>query len=313
MSSYLWNKLIFTLITVLGVITLVFFLIHLIPGDPVELMLGEMAQPADIVKLRNDLGLNKPITQQYICYISKLVKGNLGFSFRSNASVSSLIIKHFPATLELTIAAFIVALLISLPAGIISATKQFSVYDHGSMLFALLGVSMPNFWLGPLLILLFSVKMGWLPISGRGTIFHLILPAITLGTAMAAILTRMTRSSLLEVIREDYITTARAKGLKECRVIIKHALTNALIPVVTIVGLQIGSLLAGSIITETIFAWPGIGRLTIQAINARDYPLVQGCVLTIALSYVLVNALTDLVYAVIDPRIKYGKQGAAQV
>ncbi|MGA1867502.1 MAG: nickel ABC transporter permease [bacterium] len=305
------NKLIFTLITVVGVISLVFFLIHLIPGDPIELMLGEMAQPADIAKLRKDLGLDKPIATQYKDYIVNLIQGDLGHSIRSHAPVSSLIIKHFPATLELTIAALIVAVLISLPAGIISATKQFSLYDHGSMLFALLGISMPNFWLGPLLILLFSVKLGWLPVSGRGSIAHLILPAITLGTAMAAILTRMTRSSLLEVIREDYITTARAKGLKEGRVIIKHALTNALIPVVTIVGLQIGSLLAGSIITETIFSWPGIGRLTIQAIYARDYPLVQGCVLTIAVSYVVVNALTDIVYAIIDPRIRYDTSGAS--
>ena len=305
MPLYLFKKFIFTMITVLGVISLVFFLIHLIPGDPIEIMLGETAQMADVVKLRKELGLDKPIVKQYADYIKNLACGDLGYSFRSNAKVTSLIIKHFPATIELTIAALFIALLIALPAGIVSATRQFSIYDHGSMFFALLGVSMPNFWLGPLLILIFSINFGWLPVSGRGTIAHLILPAITLGTAMAAILTRMTRASLLEVIRDDYITTARAKGLKERRVIIKHALTNALIPIVTIIGLQIGSLLAGSIITETIFSWPGLGRLTIQAINARDYPLVQGCVLTIALSYVLVNALTDIIYAIIDPRIRY--------
>lgn len=305
MPSYLLKKFLFTMITVIGVVSLVFFLIHAIPGDPIEIMLGETAQVADVVKLRKELGLDKPIIKQYADYISHLACGNLGYSFRSNAPVATMIIKHFPATIELTIAALFIALLISLPAGIISATRQFSVYDHGSMLFALLGISMPNFWLGPLLIIVFSINLGWLPVSGRGTIAHLILPAITLGTAMAAILTRMTRSSLLEVIRDDYITTARAKGLKEGRVIVKHALTNALIPVITIVGLQIGSLLAGSIITETIFSWPGLGRLTIQAISARDYPLVQGCVLTIALSYVLVNAITDIIYAVIDPRIRY--------
>ena len=199
----------------------------------------------------------------------------------------------------------VVALVLAIPLGLLSAYKKDTVVDQGSMLFALLGISMPNFWLGPLLIIVFSLKLGWLPVSGRGSLAHVVLPAITLGTAMAAILTRMTRASMLDVIQSDYITTARAKGVRESRVVLKHAFRNALIPVVTIVGLQIGGLLAGSIITETIFAWPGIGRLAIQAINARDYPLVQGCVLVIALGYVLVNFLTDLLYGLIDPRIRY--------
>jgi peptide/nickel transport system permease protein len=199
----------------------------------------------------------------------------------------------------------VVALVLAIPLGLLSAYKKDTVVDQGSMLFALLGISMPNFWLGPLLIIVFSLKLGWLPVSGRGSLAHIVLPAITLGTAMAAILTRMTRASMLDVIQSDYITTARAKGVRESRVVLKHAFRNALIPVVTIVGLQIGGLLAGSIITETIFAWPGIGRLAIQAINARDYPLVQGCVLVIALGYVLVNFLTDLLYGLIDPRIRY--------
>jgi peptide/nickel transport system permease protein len=290
---------------VIGVVTMVFLIVHFIPGDPVEIMLGEQAQAVDKETLRRQMGLDKPLHVQYVDFLARLARGDLGRSLHTKRPVLESIVRRLPATLELALAAMVVALVLAIPLGLLSAYKKDTVVDQGSMLFALLGISMPNFWLGPLLIIVFSLKLGWLPVSGRGSLAHIVLPAITLGTAMAAILTRMTRASMLDVIQSDYITTARAKGVRESRVVLKHAFRNALIPVVTIVGLQIGGLLAGSIITETIFAWPGIGRLAIQAINARDYPLVQGCVLVIALGYVLVNFLTDLLYGLIDPRIRY--------
>ncbi len=303
--NYVLKRILWLFPIVLGVITLVFFLIHFIPGDPVDIMLGENARPMDKQLLHHELGLDKPLFSQYINFLKNIAQGNLGESLHSKQPVLSIILKKYPATMELMLAAIIVALIISMPLGILSALKQYSFMDNTSLIISLLGISMPNFWLGPLLIILFSLQLGWLPVSGRGGISHLILPAITLGTAMAAILTRMIRSSLLDVLDEEYITTAKAKGLPYKRVILKHALKNALIPVITIVGLQIGALLTGSIITEMIFAWPGLGRLTIQAIYTRDYPLVQGCVLVIAMSYVLVNLLTDIVYTFIDPRIHY--------
>lgn len=290
---------------VFGVVTVVFLVVHLIPGDPVEIMLGEQAQAVDKEALRHELGLDKPVHVQYAEYLRHILHGDLGHSIHTKRPVMRSIAERLPATAELAIAAMLVALVLAIPLGLLAAYKKNSIVDHGSMMFALLGISMPNFWLGPLLIILFSIKLGWLPVSGRDGLASLVLPSITLGTAMAAILTRMTRASMLDVIHSDYITAARAKGVRESLLVLKHAFRNALIPVVTIVGLQIGSLLAGSIITETIFAWPGIGRLTIQAINARDYPLVQGCVLVIALGYVLVNFLTDIVYGLIDPRIRY--------
>lgn len=305
MRQYLLRRLSLLVPVVLGVVTIVFLIVHLIPGDPVEIMLGEEARAVDKQALRHELGLDKPIHIQYGAYLSRLVRGDLGQSIHTKRPVLESIMNRLPATIELALAAMVVALVLAIPLGIMAAYMKDSVVDHGSMVFALLGISMPNFWLGPLLIILFSLKLGWFPVSGRGGVANLVLPAITLGTAMAAILTRMTRASMLDVIHSDYVKTARAKGLSELIVIIKHAFRNALIPVVTIVGLQVGGLLAGSIITETIFAWPGIGRLTIQAINARDYPLVQGCVLVIALGYVLVNFATDLVYGLIDPRIRY--------
>ncbi|HWP48417.1 MAG TPA: nickel ABC transporter permease [Candidatus Limnocylindrales bacterium] len=307
MIPYIIRRLLWVIPVILGVSTLVFFFIHLIPGDPVELMLGESAEPADKAALREELGLNKPILQQYTQFLWRLAQGNLGRSLHTHKPVLQSILTRYPATLELTFAALGIAVIIAIPVGVMAATRQYSWLDNGSMFLALLGVSMPNFWLGPLFIILFSINLGWLPVSGRGGWDHLILPAITLGMAMAAILTRMTRSSVLEVIHEDYIRTARAKGLRESVVIFKHALRNALIPVITLIGLQFGTLLSGAVITETIFAWPGIGRLTIEAINKRDYPLVQGCILVIALSYVLVNLITDLIYSLVDPRIRYEK------
>jgi len=288
-----------------GVSTLVFLFLYLIPGDPIEIMLGETAQAADKALLRHELGLDRPVHLRYLDFLGGLVRGDLGSSFYFKQKVLSTILERYPATLELALAAMVVAILIAVPLGIISAIKQYSLIDNTSMFLALVGVSMPNFWLGPLLILIFSLHLNLLPVSGREGLASLILPAITLGTALAAILSRMTRASMLEVIREEYITTARAKGLKEKVVILRHALRNALIPIITIIGLQSGALLSGAIITETIFSWPGIGRLLIQAIETRDYPLVQGCILVISFSYVLVNLLTDILYAYVDPRIRY--------
>jgi peptide/nickel transport system permease protein len=293
--------------TLFGALTVVFFLVHLVPGDPVDVMLGETASNMDKEILRHELGLDRPLSTQYIRFLSGLASGDLGRSLYEQESVARLVGARFPATLELTLAAMIFALMMAFPLGVVAALKRRSSVDRFSLLFSLVGFSTPNFWLGPLLIIVFSIDLGWLPVSGRGTLAHLILPSVTLGMAMSAILTRMIRSALLDVLHEDYIQTARAKGLSEQRVWLKHALRNSLISVVTIVGLQFGALLAGSIITETIFTWPGLGRLTIQAIQTRDYPLVQGCVLVIATSYLIVNLITDIVYHVVDPRISYGR------
>ncbi|MBI5787661.1 MAG: ABC transporter permease [Candidatus Schekmanbacteria bacterium] len=305
MTRYIFRRLLLTFPVIWGVVTLVFFLIHFIPGDPVEVMLGETAQAVDKEHLRHELGLDKPIGGQYGDFLLRLVQGDWGQSLHSQEPVLGAIAGRIRPTVQLAFCAVLVALTIALPLGIAAAVKQDSLVDNLSMFLALLGISLPHFWLGPLLIMLFALQFPWLPIGGYGGLTHLILPAVTLGSAMSAILTRLIRSTMLEVLREDYIVTARAKGVRPVKVLCKHALKNALMPVITIVGLQLGALLTGSIITETIFSWPGIGRLIIQAINARDYPLVQGCVLVIALSYVLINLLTDLAYAYVDPRIRY--------
>ncbi|MFQ5917195.1 MAG: ABC transporter permease, partial [Candidatus Binatia bacterium] len=294
MMKYLLSRILLFLPAFLGAVTLIFFLIHLIPGDPVEVMLGETASPADKEILRQELGLDQPLLAQYLRFLSGLASGDLGDSLSQQGRVMDLILRRLPATLELTLSAMGIALMIALPLGIVAAVKRHTWMDHTSLLFSLLGLSMPNFWLGPLLIIVFSIELGWFPVSGRGGLGHLILPSITLGTAMAAVLTRITRSSLLEVIQEDYIKTARGKGLSEWSVWLKHALRNSLLSVITIVGLQFGSLLAGAIITETIFTWPGLGRLTIHAIQTRDYPLAQGCIMLISVSYLVVNLATDL-------------------
>jgi peptide/nickel transport system permease protein len=304
MRGFFVRRLAILIPTVLGAVTLVFFFLHMIPGDPVEVMLGEMAQQADKEQLREELGLNLPLHIQYGRFIAGVFKGDLGDSFFYRRPVMQVIAERAPATVELALAAFLVAGLIAIPLGIIAALREGTAVDNASVLFSLLGVSMPNFWLGPLLIILFSITLGWFPVSGRGGVGSLVLPAITLGTALAAILSRMTRASLLERLGEDYLTVARAKGLPEWKVILKHALRNALIPVITVMGLQFGALLSGAIITENVFSWPGIGTLLINAIAARDYPLVQGCILFITLSYVLVNLLTDLIYGLVDPRIR---------
>jgi peptide/nickel transport system permease protein len=289
--------------TLLGVATLVFAFLHLVPGDPVEIMLGESAAPADVAELRRELGLDRPLLVQYGRFLAHAARGDLGRSIVYRAPVSHVIATRYPATLELAAAALVVALALALPLGIVAAVRPRSALDRGARLASLAGVCLPSFWLGPLLILVFSLRLGWLPVSGRGGIAHLVLPAVTLGLGMAGILVRLTRTSMLAALREDYVRSARAKGAPERRVVLVHALRNALVPVTTVAGLQAGALLTGAIITETIFAWPGLGRLVVQAIDARDYPLVQGCVLAIAASYVVVNTATDLLQRAIDPRI----------
>ena len=305
MRSPVMARLASALVVVFGVITLVFFLIHLVPGDPVEVMLGESSQAADRAALRHALGLDAPLAVQFERYVSGLAGLDLGQSLHSKRPVAELLAQRLPATLELAVAALVVALGLALPLGIMAALRPRTAWDHAAMGFAMLGISIPNFWMGPLLILVFSLWLGWFPVSGRDGLASLVLPALTLGTAMAAILSRMVRATLLEVLSEDYIRTARAKGLGEREVVLRHALRNTLLPLTTLLGLQLGALLAGAVITEIVFAWPGIGQLTIEAIQRRDYPLVQGCVLLISLSYVVVNTLTDIVYARLDPRIRY--------
>jgi len=304
MRGFFLRRLAVVIPTVIGAVTLVFFFLHMIPGDPVEVMLGETAQQADKERLRQELGLNHPLYVQYGRFMAGIVQGDLGGSFFYRRPVAQVIAERVPATAELALAAFLVAGLIAIPLGIIAALREGTVVDNAAVFFSLVGVSIPNFWLGPLLIILFSIKLGWFPVSGKAGLASLILPAITLGAAFAAILSRMTRASLLERLGEDYLMVARAKGLPEWKVILKHALRNALIPIITVMGLQIGALLSGAIITENVFSWPGIGTLLINAIEARDYPLVQGCILFISLSYVLVNLLTDLFYGWADPRIR---------
>jgi peptide/nickel transport system permease protein len=305
MGQFLAARLFSTAIVVFGVVTLVFLLIHLVPGDPVEVMLGETAQAADKAALREALGLDRPLWWQWLHYWAGLLRGDLGISLHSREPVAALLWQRLPATVELAAAGLLVALIIALPLGSLAAMRKDSLWDQGAMSFSLLGVSIPNFWMGPLLILLFSLWLGWLPVSGRDTPLSIVLPALTLGTALAAILARMVRSSLLEVLGQDFIRTARAKGLSERAIVQYHALRNAALPVVTVLGLQLGTLLGGAVITETIFAWPGLGQLMVDSIQRRDYPVVQACVLLISLSYVLVNTLTDLLYAWLDPRIRF--------
>jgi peptide/nickel transport system permease protein len=306
-KRYLFHRVLLLLPTLLGAVTLVFFLVHLIPGDPIDVMLGETAGVIDKEELRRALGLDQPVLQQYGHFLIKLARGDLGQSLYEQASVAELIRARLPATIELTLCAMALAILISFPCATLAAVKRDRSLDRFALFFSLLGVSIPNFWLGPLLMIVFAIQLGWLPVSGRGGFNHLLLPSLTLGMGMAAILTRILRASLLGALRADYIRTARAKGLSEKQVWLKHTLRNALLSVITIVSLQFGGLLAGSIITETIFSWPGVGRLTVQAIQTRDYPLVQGCILVIASSYLLVNFVADIFYRWVDPRITYEK------
>ena len=305
MRRYLLSRLAQLVPVLFGVVTIVFLLLHLIPGDPVEIMLGESAVAAQKEELRRELKLDRPVAAQYVEFLGGLVTGDLGVSFRSREPVGREILSRVPATMLLASASLLVALLVAVPLGVLSAMRQHSPLDHLSAFLAMLGLSMPNFWLGPLLILVFSIRMGLFPVAGYGTARHLVLPALTMGAGMAAILMRMLRSSLLEEVRQEYVRAATAKGLSRRAAVLRHALKNSAIPVLTVLGLQFGALLSGSIITETIFSWPGIGRLLVQAIDARDYPLVQGCVLFIALCTVAVNLATDLLYSRLDPRIRY--------
>ncbi len=305
MRRYLLRRIVLLIPVLWGVATLVFAVTNIIPGDPVDLMLGETARPAQREELRKALGLDRPLLVQYGSYLGGLLKGDLGTSIHNNRPVAKLLAERIPASAELTIAALAIALAIALPLGIVAARRAGSLVDMGASALAVLGASIPVFWLGPLLIIFFSIDLGWLPVSGRTGVLSLVLPAVTLGTALSAILMRLTRSSILEVLPQDYLSTARAKGLTERKVLWLHALRNACLPLITILSLQLGALLSGAIITETVFAWPGVGRLTIQAISARDYPLVQGCVLFIAFVYVAGNLLADIAYAWLDPRVRY--------
>lgn len=304
MLRYIAIRLLYTVPVLWLVVSVVFLLIHLVPGDPIQQMLGENASAADVQATRHAFGLDVPLGQQYVNYWKGVLHGDLGRSLRLDQPVSRLVALRYPETLRLTLASMIVALLISIPAGVRSARRRNRWDDRVLSFVSLLGLSFPNFALGPILILFFAIRLGWLPVSGSGTLAHLVLPAFTMGGALAAILTRMVRTAMLEELGQDYIRTARAKGLSENVVVYKHALRNALVPVLTVVGLQFGALLAGAIVTETIFSWPGIGRLTIQAIGNRDYYLVQGCILMIGLTYVVVNFATDFFYSLANPRIR---------
>lgn len=298
------RRLLLLPVTLLGVVVLVFAFLHLVPGDPVDVMLGEAAAPGDRQALRHALGLDQPLALQLLRFLGGVVRGDLGWSIAFRAPVRELVAARWPATLELAAAAFVLALALAIPAGILAAVRAGSTADRAVRLLSLVGVCLPGVWLGPLLILVFSLWLGWLPVSGRGGPAHLVLPAVTLGLGMAGILVRLTRNATLAALRGDAVRTARAKGAPPWRVILVHAVRTALLPVATVAGLQAGALLAGAVVTETIFAWPGLGRLVVQAIGARDYPLVQGCVLVIAATYVLVNLATDVLCAWLDPRLR---------
>lgn len=304
MLRYFVRRVLLAVPVLIGVATLVFSLIHLVPGDPAQAMLGDGAAPNDIAELRANLGLDQPLLTQYVRFLRHAITGDLGVSFRTGQPVTTMIVERIPATAELAVAAMFVAIVLAIPLGVVAAVWRGTAIDYSAMTFALAGVSIPNFWLGPLLAIVFAVELGWLPVSGRGTIGHLVLPAISLGLALAAILARMTRASLLDELGELYVLAARARGVSGRAAITSHALRNSLVPLVTIIALQFGAVLTGAVITETIFAWPGIGRLLIQSIGFRDYPMVQGCILLIAVTYVSVNLITDLLYGVLDPRIR---------
>src|SRR6056297_1215232 len=333
MINYIIKRLLALIPILIGVAVIVFLIVHLIPGDPAQTMLGERASDQALEKLREDMGLNDPLPVQFWRYVKDLLRGDLGRSIMSNNPVSAELAQRFPATLELSFFAIMFAVLVGIPAGIFASVNQNSLFDNFSMLIALIGVSMPIFWLGLMFIWLFAVNLGWLPPSSRlsvgiemeyitnilfidsiiqmnwaalkDVLSHLILPAIALGTIPMAIIARMTRSSMLEVLKQDYIRTAYSKGLQDRVVVYKHALKNAFIPIITVVGLQFGVLLGGAVLTETIFSWPGLGKYLVDAIYARDFPVVQGGILFFAISFIFVNLLVDISYAAIDPRIEY--------
>ncbi len=304
MGQYILKRLWHTVFVLMGISMIAFFFIHL-SGDPVMLMLPGDASMQEIEELREQLGFNDPLVKQYLRFITNALRGDFGDSLYYHVPAMSLILERLPASLELAVVAMAFALLVAIPLGVISAVRRGTFIDMGAMLTALFGLSMPHFWLGIMLVLLFSVKLGWLPTSGRGGFEHLIMPSIALGLSLLALFARLTRSVMLEVLGQDYIRTARAKGLKEHWVVGKHAIKNALIPLVTVAGMQFGFLIGGTVIIETVFAWPGVGRLVVQAIFNRDYPLVQATVLVLAVIFVLVNLLVDLLYVYLDPQISY--------
>ncbi|MFP4431865.1 MAG: nickel ABC transporter permease [Spirochaetota bacterium] len=304
MHRYILRRLLLLIPVMLGVSFLVFTIMFFTPGDPAKILLGERAPEAEVQALRTQMGLDDPFFVQYGRFIFNALRGDLGRSLTTRRPASEELFARFPATMQLAAMGVLVAVVIGIPIGIVSATRQYSAFDGASMVLALIGVSMPNFWQGIMMVLLFSIVLGWFPSSGYGTFAHLIMPSLTIGTSSAATITRMTRSSMLEVVRQDYIRTARAKGLSERVVITRHALKNALIPIVTVIGLQFGYLLGGAVLTETIFSWPGVGRLMVDAIRQRDYPVVQGGVLLLALAFSVVNLVVDVLYAYIDPRIR---------
>ncbi len=304
MFNFIVRRILITLPVILGVCTLTFMLIHFVPGDPIDIMLGDQATQVDKQSLREQLGLNYPLHIQYKIFLSGLTQLDLGKSLHSKTPVVDALLERIPATLELTMAAMFLAILFGIPLGILAAVKQYSTVDNSILVTSLLGISLPGFFLGPMLIWIFAILLGWFPVSERGGLENLVLPALSLALPLGAIILRMTRTQMLEEIKQDYIRVARSKGLADFPVYFKHALRNALIPVITIIGLQVGALLTGTVITETIFDWPGIGSLLLQSIQQRDYPTVQACVLLIALTYVLVNLLTDISYAFINPKVR---------
>jgi len=325
MTKYILRRLVQLVPVVVGISLMVFALLHLIPGDPAQVFLGQDATPAEVVRLRHVLGLDQPLPVQFGKFLVRLVQGDLGTSITRDVPVGGLVLEHLPATAELAVTAMVIAVAIAIPLGVLSATRKGTLVDLGSLILAQLGVSMPVFWLGMLMIAMFSLRLHWLPTFGRGaglgeamgalfrgdvetfrgTVQHIIMPALCLGLTAAALITRMVRSTMLEVLQQDFVRTARSKGLSERTVIYKHALRNAMLPVITIIGIQFGSLLGGAVVTESIFAWPGVGRLAVEAIGQRDFPVIQGTVLTLALTFSILNLVVDISYAIINPKIRY--------
>lgn len=304
MSSFLSRRLLDLVVAMIGVSFVVFLLVRMVPGDPARLIAGTDASEEDVAEIREQLGLNQPVVTQYGLYVRGLLTGDMGYSLRNHQPVTTILAARLQATIKLAVASLVVALIIGLTLGLIAAVRRGTVFDIGSMFFALLGTSTPSFWLGLLLILVFSVHLRWLPTGNDGGFKHLILPAITLGTANAAIIARLVRANLLEVFQQEYIRTANAKGLSPRAILARHAVRNAMIPTMTILGLQWGTLLAGSVVTETVFAWPGIGRMLVDAVAVRDYPVIQACIMTFAIVFMVTNLLVDISYAALDPRIR---------
>lgn len=303
--QYIIRRALYSILLLLGVTIVTFALLHITPGDPAIIMLGEQATPEAQADLRRALGLDRPLHEQYFRYLSRAVQGDFGDSIRAQRPVLSYTLERFPATIQLTVIALIIALLVAVPIGVMSAVWRGSLFDNIASFFALLGQSMPAFWLGLMMISFFSVRLGWLPTSGRGSVEQMIMPSVTLAAFLVGLIVRLTRSSMLEVLRQDFVRTARSKGLREYRVIFQHALRTAWIPIVTVLGLQIGTLLGGAVITETVFSWPGIGTLLLASIAQRDYPVVQMIVLLMATTFVLINFAVDVLYVWLDPRISH--------